>query len=50
VDILATIIKRTKADGQTKGVVPHLVDDGLAILQYADNTIFLIGHEKKQKT
>jgi retron-type reverse transcriptase len=39
VDMLAILIKRAKMEGQIDGVVPHLVDDGLSILQYADNTI-----------
>jgi hypothetical protein len=34
----ADIIKRAKFDGQIEGVVPHLVDEDLSILQYADNT------------
>jgi hypothetical protein len=37
--MLAILIKRAKDDGQISGVVPHLVDDGLSILQYADDTI-----------
>ena len=39
VDMLAIIIARAKEDGQVKGVVPHLVEEGLSILQYADDTI-----------
>jgi retron-type reverse transcriptase len=39
VDMLAILIKRAKMEGQIDGVVPHLVDDGLSILQYADDTI-----------
>ena len=31
-DMLALLIKRAKADGQIRGVIPHLVDDGLSIL------------------
>jgi hypothetical protein len=40
-DMLAIIIEHAKVDGQIEGVVPHHVDGGLSILQYADNTIFL---------
>jgi hypothetical protein len=29
--MLAIIIKRVKVDGLIKGVVPHLVDEGLSI-------------------
>jgi hypothetical protein len=32
-DMLAIIVARAKGDGQIKGVVPHLVEDGLSILQ-----------------
>ena len=35
VDMLAILICRAKENGQISGVVPHLVDDGLSILQYA---------------
>ncbi len=32
VDMLAVLIERAKGDGQIRGVIPHLVDDGLSIL------------------
>jgi hypothetical protein len=38
-DMLSIFIKRAKSDGQVGGVVPHLVDGGLSILQCADDTI-----------
>ena len=41
-DMLAIIIKRAKADDQVGGVVPHLVDGGISILQYADDTILFL--------
>ena len=44
-DMLAIIIERAKADGQIEGVVPHLVDGGLSILQYADDTILFMEHD-----
>ena len=44
-DMLAILIKRAKDDGQIRGVIPHLVDDGLSILQYADDTIIFLDHE-----
>jgi hypothetical protein len=44
-DMLAIIIERAKADGQFEGVVPHLVDGGLSILQYADDTILFMEHD-----
>ena len=34
VDMLAILINRAKEDGQVAGVVPHLIDNGLSILQY----------------
>jgi hypothetical protein len=47
-DMLALFINRAKADGQIRGVLPHLVDDGLSILQYADDTIIFIDHDPEQ--
>ena len=40
-DMLTIMIERAKTDGQIEGVVPHLVDGGLSILQYANDTILL---------
>ena len=45
VDMLAVLINRAKRDGQITGVVPHLVDDGLSILQYADDIILFMDHD-----
>ena len=47
-DMLALLIDRAKADGQIRGVIPHLVDDGLSILQYADDTIIFLDHDPEQ--
>jgi hypothetical protein len=44
VDMLAIMIER-KFDGQIEGVIPHLVDGGLSILQYADDTILFMEHD-----
>ena len=44
-DMLAIMIERAKLDGQIEGVVPHLVDGGLSILQYADDTILFMEHD-----
>jgi uncharacterized membrane protein YebE (DUF533 family) len=41
-DMLAIMIERAKSDGQIEGVIPHLVDGGLSILQYADDTILFM--------
>jgi hypothetical protein len=49
--ILAVMIEHAKYDGQIEGVIPHLVDGGLSILHYADDTIFLWNmRSKKQET
>jgi hypothetical protein len=37
--MLAILINRSKEQDHFKGVVSHLVDEGLSILQYADETI-----------
>ena len=37
--MLAILISRAKEAEQIHGVVPHLVDEGLSVLQYADDTI-----------
>lgn len=42
-DMLAILIKRAKADGQINRINPHLVEDGLSILQYVDDTILFHG-------
>ena len=41
-------IKRAKIEGLLSGVVPHLVDDGLSILYYADDTILFMDHNLEQ--
>jgi hypothetical protein len=47
-DMLAIMIKRAKFDGQVEGVIPHLVDGGLSILQYADDEILFMKHDIKK--
>ena len=44
-DMLAILIERAKSEGQIEGVIPHLVDGGLSILQYADDTILFMEHD-----
>ena len=44
-DMLATLIVRAKTNGHVKGVVPHLVGDGLSIMQYVDDTILFLDHD-----
>ena len=45
VDMLAIFIERAKNDSQICGVIPHLVDGGLSILQYTDDTILFMDHD-----
>jgi hypothetical protein len=44
-DMLAIMIKRAKNDGLIEEVIPHLVDGGLSILQYANDTILFMEHD-----
>lgn len=43
--MLAILINRAKVDGRLSGLVPHLVDGGLSILQYANDTILFMDHD-----
>lgn len=42
VDALSVLIKEAQRCGVIKGIVPHLQENGIAILQYADDTVFLL--------
>ena len=44
-DMLAILIQRAKEDGQVGGLIPHLVEGGVSILQYADDTILCMEHD-----
>lgn len=44
-NMMVTLINWAKVDGQICGVVPHLVDDGISILHYADDTIRFMKHD-----
>jgi hypothetical protein len=44
-DMLAIMIEHVKNDGIIEGVIPLLVDGGLSILQYADDTILFMEHD-----
>jgi hypothetical protein len=44
-DMLAILIDQTKFEGQIECVIPHLVDGGLSILQYANDTILFMDHD-----
>ena len=43
-DMLAILIARAEEDGQVDGLIPHLVDGGISILQFADDTIIFMDH------
>ena len=45
VDMLAILIARAKEAGQVEGVIPHLVQDGLSILQYVDDIVLFMSHD-----
>ena len=46
--MLTILINRAKDVGQLSGVVPHLVDGCLSILQYANDTILFMEHDLEQ--
>jgi hypothetical protein len=46
--MLAILIKRGKKEGQINGAVPHLVENGLSTLQYADDTLIFLDHDIKK--
>jgi hypothetical protein len=46
-DMLATLIARAK-EGQINGLIPHLVEGCISILQYADDTILFMDHDFEQ--
>jgi hypothetical protein len=41
-DGLALLLNKGQEEGLVKGLVPHLIDGGISILQYADDTILLL--------
>ena len=44
-DMLATFFEWAKMVSQTSCVIPHLVEEDLFILQYADDTIIFMDHD-----
>jgi hypothetical protein len=44
-DMLAILIARAKEDGQIGSLIPHLVEGGILIFQYADDTILFLEHD-----
>jgi retron-type reverse transcriptase len=49
-DMLAILIARAKDDGQMGGLIPHLVEGGVSVLQYADDTILFFGARLRQSS
>jgi hypothetical protein len=44
-DMLAILMEYAKVGGQIEGVIPHLIDGGLSILQYVDDTIIYMEYD-----
>jgi hypothetical protein len=47
--MLPLLISRAKEDGQINGLVPYLVEGGLSILQYTDDTILFMENNMEQE-
>jgi hypothetical protein len=47
VDSMSTLVRNAQENGLIRGLAPHLQENGFAILQYTDDTIFMLeeGHE-----
>jgi hypothetical protein len=43
--MLAILIAQAKEDGQVGGLIPHLVEGGVSILHYADDTVLFMEHD-----
>jgi hypothetical protein len=48
-DMLAILIVRANEDGQVDGLIPHIVDGGISILQYVDDTIIFSEHDLEKE-
>jgi hypothetical protein len=44
-NVLAILISRAKNEGWVGSLIPHLVDGGVSILQYGDDTILFLEHD-----
>ena len=44
-NMLAILVQRAKVADQISGVIPHLVEEGMPILQYTDDTIFFMDND-----
>ena len=47
-DMLSILISRSREKNHFQGLVPHLADGGLLILQYADDTILFLENDLGQ--
>jgi hypothetical protein len=45
IDMLTILISRAREAEQIHGVVPHLIDEGPLVLQYANDTIIFIDND-----
>jgi hypothetical protein len=48
--MLNLLISRAKEEGQINGLVPHLIDGEISILQYVDDTIIFMEDNLEQAT
>jgi hypothetical protein len=46
--MLAILISRAKENGQINGLFPHLIEGGISMLQYAQDTILFMEHNLEQ--
>jgi hypothetical protein len=46
--MLTLLISRAKDNGQINGLVPHLIEGGISILQYVDGTILFMENDLEQ--
>lgn len=46
--MLVVLLKRAKTNGLVSGIIPHLVEDGLSVLQYVDDTVIFLDHNLSQ--
>jgi hypothetical protein len=47
-DMLAILISRAKENGQINGLVPHLIEGSISMLQYAQDRILFMEHNLEQ--
>jgi hypothetical protein len=48
--MLNLLISRAKEDNQITGLIPHLIDGGISILPYANDTILCMEHDLEKAT